>query len=54
MIILPAAAFGTAQDFFVGDPTKILANAPWTRWNIAKEKRWLFCKPLRLARVEEL
>ena len=54
MIILPAAGFDTAQDFCAGDRTKILANAPWTRWSIAKERRWLFCKPLRFSRVQEL
>ena len=54
MIILPAAGFDTAQDFCAGVPTKILANARWTRWSIAKERRWLFCKPLRFSRVQEL
>jgi hypothetical protein len=53
MIILPAAAFDTAQDFCGGDRTKILANVRWTRWSIAKEKRWLFCKPLGFSRVQE-
>src|SRR5207248_5611608 len=54
MIILPAASLDTAQDFCAGVPTKILANARWTRWTIAKERRWLFCKPLRFSRVQEL
>ena len=54
MIILPAAGFDTAQDFCAGVPTKIRASARWTRWSIAKEKRWLFCKSLGSSRVQEL
>jgi len=46
MIILPAAGFDMAQDFCDGDRTNILANARWTKWSIAKERRWLFCKLL--------
>src|SRR5206468_7576273 len=45
MIILPAADFDTARNFFAGVPTKSLASARWIKWSLTKVDRFSFCNP---------
>jgi hypothetical protein len=53
MIILLAGASDTAQNFFVGAPTKTLVSARWIKWSIAKADRSRFCsrKEVRFVRL---
>jgi hypothetical protein len=43
MTILPAADFGTVQNFFDGVLTKTLISARWIKWRSVKVNRSRFC-----------